>query len=165
MELKALSHTDFDVMCYEKSINDDTVENFTNDAFISIICTEECRKYYLEDDTSHWFKNHHNNVLNLEFDDLTEDFVYKGHLFKAMNEEQADKCVEFIENNIGKNIFVHCTAGISRSGALVSFIHDFYNENNCYDRFKNDNSQIRPNNHVLTLLKRAYYKKHDMFIE
>ena len=45
-------------------------------AFISIIGTEECRKYYLEEDTNHWFSNcTEDNVLNLEFDDVNEEEV------------------------------------------------------------------------------------------
>ena len=73
-------------------IIDDNIENIKDTAYISIICTEECRKYYLEDDTAHWFVKEHPNVLNLDFDDIVEDRMYKGHLFKAMSEEQAEKC-------------------------------------------------------------------------
>lgn len=167
MIIRAFSHENFDVMCLKRNLNDDNIENINNTAYISIICTEECRKYYLEDETAHWFKNEHPNVLNLDFDDITEDRMYKGHLFKAMSEEQADKCIEFIENNMGKNFDIHCTAGISRSGAICQFIFDFYNKDNVYPKsdFEYFNRHIRPNNHVLTLLKRAYYKKHGLFVD
>ena len=79
-------------------------------------------------------KKNHINVLNLEFDDVTEDTEFNGHLLKAMTEEQAQKCVDFIENNIGKHIYIHCRAGISRSGAIAKFIVEFYNENNIRKR-------------------------------
>lgn len=167
MIIRVFSHENFDVMCLKNNLNDDTVEINKNTAYISIICTEECRKYYLEDDTGHWFKKEHSNVLNLDFDDITEDRMYKGHLFKAMNEEQGDKCIEFIENNKNKNFEIHCTAGISRSGAVAQFIFEFYNQDKVYSEsdFEYFNRHIRPNNHVLTLLKRAYYKKYGLFVD
>ena len=166
--IRILSHEDFDVICYKMNVYDYNVNDFNDTyAFISIIGTEECRKYYLEDETGHWFKEEHPNVLNLEFDDVTEDLNWKGHLFKAMSEEQADKCVDFIEKNKGKIFYIHCKAGISRSGAVGKFIFDFFNENGCYDEndFEYFNRHIRPNNHVLTLLKRSFYKKNDMFTD
>lgn len=167
MIIRAFSHENFDIMCLNKGLNDDNIENIKDTAYISIICTEECRKYYLEDDTAHWFVKEHPNVLNLDFDDIVEDRMYKGHLFKAMSEEQAEKCVDFIEKNKGKHFEVHCTAGISRSGAVCQFIFDFFNENKCYSEedFNYFNRHINPNNHVLTLLKRAFYKKNGLFVE
>ena len=167
MRIIAYPHEQFDAKCYSLDLYDYNVENDENHAFISIIGTEECRKYYFEDDETHWFKKNHTNVLNLEFDDVTEDTEYKGHLLKSMTEEQAQKCVDFIENNIGKHIYIHCRAGISRSGAIAKFIIDFYNGNNIYNvsDFEFYNRHINPNNHVLTLLKRVYYKKHGLFDE
>lgn len=168
MIIKTLSHELFDTNCYKLGVYDDNVNGLINTtAFISIIGTKECRKYYLEDGTGHWFKKNHPNVLNLEFDDVTEDIVWNGHNFLAMNEEQAKQCVEFIENNKGKNFYIHCRAGISRSGAVSQFIYDFYNQDNIYDEenFKRFNSHIRPNNHVLRLLKRAFYEKNNLFVD
>ena len=165
--IRTFSHSDFDTMCYKKQITDDNVENIDDCAFISIIGTKECRRFYLEDETGHWFKEKHNNVLNLEFDDVTEDLIWKGHLFKAMSEEQAEESINFMELNKNKNIFIHCKAGISRSGAFSMVFFDFYNKDNIYPKsdFEYFNRHIRPNNHVLTLLKRAYYKKHGLFVD
>lgn len=167
MIIRTLSHEDFDIMCYKSNLNDDNVESNTDKAFISIIGTKECRKYYLEDETGHWFKKEHPNVLNLEFDDVTQDLNWNGHLFEAMTEEQAEKCIDFIENNIGKTFYVHCKAGISRSGAISQFILDFFNRDKIYnqDDFNFFNRHIRPNNFVLTLLKRTYYKRHGLFVD
>ena len=172
MKIKVLSHENFDAICYKHGLDDDTLDEMVSQenylyAFISIIGTPECRKYYLEDETSHWFKREHLNVLNLEFDDVTEDLNWKGHLFKAMTEKQADQCIEFLEKNKGKIFYIHCKAGISRSGAFGRFIFDFYNQDKVYkeEEFEKDNSHIRPNNHVLRLLKRAFYKKHGLFVD
>lgn len=168
MQIRTYSHSDFDVMCYKRGLDDNNVDNIKDtEAFISIICTPQCRKYYLEDDTDHWFKKEHPNVLNLEFDDVTEDVEWHGHTFLAMTEVQAKKCIDFIEQNEGKNFNIHCTAGISRSGAFSRFIFDFYNENNTYNEsdFEYFNRHIRPNNHILTLLKRTFYEKNGLFTD
>lgn len=167
MKIRTLSHNDFDCLCYQRDIYDDNVETRKDDAFISIIGTEECRKYYLEDDDDHWFKKDHDNVLNLEFDDITEDITWKGHKFLAITEKQADKIIDFISKNKGKNFYVHCKAGISRSGAVSTFIYSFFNDNGIYDKhdFEKYNSHIRPNNYVLTLLKRKFYERNGMFVD
>ena len=84
-----------------------------------------------------------------------------------MTEKQADQCIEFLEKNKGKIFYIHCKAGISRSGAFGRFIFDFYNQDKVYkeEEFEKDNSHIRPNSHVLRLLKRAFYKKHELFVD
>lgn len=45
-----------------------------NSAFISICCLPEIKKGYLEavkkETDEHWFKENHENVLNVEFDDI-----------------------------------------------------------------------------------------------
>jgi predicted protein tyrosine phosphatase len=69
-----------------------------------------------------------------------------------MSKEQAKECYEFIKRNQRiKNWFIHCTAGISRSGAIAQFINDYL----CGDieEFKQNNLCISPNTHVSMLLK------------
>ena len=168
MELKVLvySHCEFDQLCYVNKWDDDNVEDLNSKAFISIIGTNECQKYYLEEEEYHWFKQNHNNVLNLEFDDIEEDINYNGHIFKSMNEKDAEKIVNFIENNIGKTFYIHCRAGRSRSQAIFKYIvtmyYKIYDEETCG---RKDNPCFSPNMHVLRLLKRAYYNKYGIFIE
>lgn len=157
----AYSHQDFDLYCEANGWNDDNVEELTDKAFISIISSEECQKYYLEEDEVHWFKREHPNVINLEFDDITEDIVKDGHKFSAMTEEQAKKIFDFIENNLGKNFSIHCRAGISRSGAVCSFILHMYDD--IYIQHFSEMCRMRPNNHVFALLKRCYYEKYGLF--
>lgn len=95
-------------------------------AIISIIGTKECRDYYSEEESSHYFKTRNNQILNLEFDDITEDVMWEGHLFKAMTKEQAREAVSFIKKNLGKDFYIHCKAGKSRSQAFVRFILDSF---------------------------------------
>jgi predicted protein tyrosine phosphatase len=148
------------VLVVPKTKFKETVEKYGNSnvAYISIEATEECRKYYLEEEKED-FDNEHilnssDNVLNLEFDDITSDHIYKGHLFKAISEKQAEEIVEFIERNLGKMFIVHCKAGRSRSQAVGRFIVDFYD----YD--EEEPLLSTPNITVLGELKRAYYKIH-----
>jgi predicted protein tyrosine phosphatase len=58
-----------------------------------------------------------------------------------------------------KQIFiVHCGAGISRSGAVATFINDLYG--NSYKEFFNDNRHIQPNFTILRRLRQEYNKKY-----
>lgn len=159
------SHNDFDEICESNGWNDDNIESIDNLAVISIIGTLECRKYWLEDETDHWFKTNHENVLNIEFDDVDEDIVYEGHLFKVISDKDARKIVDFIDDNIGKTFFIHCRAGKSRSQAIFRFMADFYPSiytNWCGRR---ENPCKSPNIAVVASLKRAFYEKNGLFVD
>ncbi len=173
------SHIDFDRECASMDLTDENVESKEDYAFISIIGTKQVREEYLgEFDTEHYFKENHPNVLNLEFDDVGEDFDFsfkpmalngeKGKEriihFKTISEEQAEQCVDFIEKNIGKKFLIHCRAGRSRSQSFFRVISDFYEEyNNCKGNL--DNPCVTPNQEVIRKLKRAYYKRNNIYIE
>lgn len=166
------SHIDFDRFCKSLHLNDDNIETNQDYAFISIIGTPQVIDEYLgEYGTKHYFNANHNNVLNLDFDDVSKDrdFEYqtlngetKVIRVKAMSEEQAEQCLEFIENNIGKTFIIHCRAGVSRSQAFFRFITDFYEEyKDCEGNI--ENPCIAPNKDVVIKLKRAWYQKHGIF--
>ena len=126
-KITVVSQCVFDEMMAKRNLDDSNVDEIKDEAFISIIGTKECLEHYLhEPDTVHWFKDGHDNVLNLDFDDIAEDIVHDGHTYKAMSNEQAEKAVEFIERNIGKDFTIHCRAGMSRSQGVGCFIHDMY---------------------------------------
>ena len=127
--IKVLPQGVFDQEMEDRMLDDTNVECVTDEAFISIIGTEECLVHYLDEPyTEHWFKVDHPNVLNLEFDDVDHDIEYKGHVFKGISEEQAERTVAFIEANLGKNFTIHCRAGKSRSQAVGKFIFSQYKE-------------------------------------
>lgn len=157
-KIYVLPQVEFDELCKKECWIDDTADKLQDKAFISIIGTQECRTYYLEEpNVSHWFKKNHSNVLNLDFDDLSEDIVWKGHTFKAMTENQAHKMFQFIEVNKGKDFYIHCRAGISRSRAVGMFIANFYN-----DIYK-DSDDVKTsifNHQVYRLLTNEHYKKY-----
>ena len=173
MNVIVFNHIDFDNFCAQQSLNDNNVEN-NNYAFISIIGTQEIIEDYLgEYDTKHHFNENHSNVLNLEFDDVSEDREFEYETLdgknkvlhaKAISEGQAKECVDFIENNVGKTFIIHCRAGRSRSQAFFRFITDFYEEYNDCEGNK-DNPCHSPNIDVLAKLKRAFYTKHGIYKE
>ena len=160
-----LPHSRFDNICESNVWNDNNVESLKDKAFISIICTDDVRKYYLEEDedeTSHWFKENHDNVLNVEFDDCEEiislDNKYDKFAY-PITQEQANDIYKFILDNMGKDFYIHCRAGISRSGAVGRFIYDLdkaMNDNKSNYEFEQIN-YVRPNITVKQKLMRAYY--------
>ena len=91
------------------------------------------------------------NLLILYFDDVDEGFPH------AMTPEQAKQIVDFVRIEDDRPIIVHCTAGISRSGAVGEVLNWYFN------RYLKDNPpvyrlneimnrDIVPNNHVRRLL-------------
>ena len=71
----------------------------------------------------------------------------------VFNEQQARELNTFIKENKDKEIcYVHCSAGISRSGAIATHIFDLYGES--FDEFKHMNPQIQPNIDILTKLRK-----------
>lgn len=101
------------------------------------------------------------NVLKLNFDDVTEVDKNESDANQLLffNEDIANQIVNFI-NSINKEriLFVHCDAGISRSGAVGYVLNEYLNkylENNEEDDryFKIENPGIAPNSLVVQILK------------
>ena len=83
------------------------------------------------------------NVLNVEFKD--DD---------SLSLETALRICKFIQDNIGKNFYIHCSAGKSRSQGVVRYMLDAYPEVKWETR--TDNPCITPNYHVVVQLKRGW---------
>lgn len=107
------------------------------------------------------------NVLYMQFDDVTkeeaESYNSKHYEFKLtpISENQAKQIVDFIleTHKQGKDLFVHCTAGISRSGAVGLFANQYINrfiDKNEDDFHCNEiygfNKNIMPNPTVSSIL-------------
>lgn len=168
VKIVVFSHYMFDEKMREWGLNNQNVSDIKDTAFISIIGTKECLEYYLEEgDTKHYFNDKQENVLNLDFDDIDNDIIYEGHLFKTMTMEQAEKSIDFIEDmiNSGRTTFcIHCRAGMSRSRAFAEFIYQYCLEHNIDVEYEERNQYTTVLNHgVLSRLKHAYWKKHKMF--
>lgn len=151
----------------ESGVDDTNVEKISNCGFIEIIGSEECLKYYLKEDTKHYFKIPHNNVMLLEFDDLEKDLEYDGHIFKAMTMVQAENLVNFVEESINNgidNFKICCRAGISRSRAVSEFIARIAEERGIEVDYPERGKYANIlNAGVLNKLSRVYYKKHKMY--
>lgn len=150
-------------------LTSENVEQHRDMAFISIIGTEECLKYYLDEaDTVHYF-NDAENVCNLEFDDITHDTVYHGHHFYAMSESQAVKTFNFIENIINNDVQnitfnIHCRAGYSRSRAVAEFIYRYCLDNDIDVEYTERNEYYDYiNRDVLMKLNNVYYNKYNIY--
>ena len=131
----------------ENNITNDNATSFNDIMFISILNSE---------DNSGHFKYNQSNVLVLFFDDIITDLNwdndpnYLGPI--AFTEEQGKQLLEFIDLNKNKEqCIVHCSAGISRSGAVGTFINDYLGLD--YKIFRQTNPQVQPNPLVLRTLK------------
>lgn len=151
-----------DVIVVSKAKFRETVEKFgigPGVAYISIEATPECARYWLESEKGDGDNEHYlpdlPNVCNVNFDDLTRDIVWKGHQFKAINEEQATRILDFIEDHLGCQLIIHCKAGQSRSQGVRRFILDMYPND-----YSGEITGTTPNIEVLSKLKQAYFKKH-----
>ena len=138
----------FDALMADMKWNDSTIDLIDDTAIISICNTDGS--------TKHWFKENHDNVLNLDFDD--NEHPTPGANIISMSEEQAKQIVDFYEKNINANCFiVHCEAGISRSAAVATCFIDFLRmhgmNNNCT---LHKNSFYCPNSHVERLIHREF---------
>jgi predicted protein tyrosine phosphatase len=155
------------VYCYSKREFDDlcmssgwTGNNVPKDkAFISICSTNDVKSTILREPEPHYFQFNTDNILNLDFDDISTPFEFLDEsgirIAEGISMAQALKIVRFISNNIpSRDIIVHCRAGQSRSQAVVSYILWMYGRKYNIE-FRPDNPPITPNQFVLGMLKKA----------
>lgn len=104
------------------------------------------------------------NAIHFYFDDVEDESIeFESTLLRTtrlFSEDQAKEIIQFLENNLGKDILiVHCTMGKCRSGAVGDFANDFYALD--YQTFKKNNPRVQPNTHVKKTLNNVY--KQDEF--
>ena len=97
------------------------------------------------------------NVLVLRFDDVEDStpFIFQGTRF--MSEADAEAIAAFVESPDPRPIVVHCTAGISRSGAIGGCLNEYFNKKLALDEAAHQafwiaHPHINPNLHVIKLL-------------
>ena len=141
MLIKVYSKKEFKNILSSNNITSSNVETLKDIFFISILNTNEIP----------YFKDNLENVLVLQFDDLT----YKIDNLKLFDRYQAKRIIDFVEKHKDKKkLFVSCNAGIARSGAVGVFINDILKQD--YFEFKNLNKNILPNYYVYDVLKKVY---------
>lgn len=133
-----------------------------NIAIISIISSKDIK----EKDEIH-LCNEASNVLNLDFDDASpvsylneidatsETYeMQDGKVLQFFTPDMANKVLEFIKKNKGRDFYVHCNAGISRSQAIVRFMLN----NIRYNGWETNpnNPCMYPNGFVYQKLMEAY---------
>ena len=103
------------------------------------------------------------NLLILYFDDVDEGFS------NAMTPEQARAIVDFVRHEDNRPIIVHCTAGISRSGAVGEVLNWYFNrfeaDDSDYRKFEIMHPDIIPNAHVRRLLLAELQRNHEKLRE
>lgn len=144
MEVFIKSKAEFDGIMKRKGITNDNVESYKATFLISINNT-------FGTDEVPYFENKE-NVMVLFFDDVEQDVETHEGTAKAFTESQALELFSFIKKHKNKeSCIVHCAAGISRSGAVGTFINDYFGED--WIEFKKQNPFICPNGLVLRMLK------------
>lgn len=117
------------------------------------------------------------SVIRLRFDDIAgatmkdaepgrkwTDAEWKRYEnVRGMSADDASRLFEFIDTNIGKNIMVHCSAGVSRSQGVVRFVLDCYPDVYGEERTNSKNPCLTPNMYVTAMLKRKFYERYPMF--
>lgn len=150
MEVFVLNKEAFNRLMLNSNIDNENVEGINDHFFISINDSSINKTYF----------ENKRNVKVLFFDDVEEDIVHSKGTAKAFTEEQAEELFDFIQKNKDKKIcYVHCSAGISRSGAVGTFVNDYYGGD--YYQFKKRHPHIHPNGLVLALLKREERKYYE----
>ena len=87
-------------------------------------------------------------VLRLKFQDY-EDTRKHPAMAVLFHPRQADQLADFLTKHRGKNVVVHCAAGISRSGAVAEVVMEAFPE------YEDRGGHRFPNGLVKRLLKRA----------
>jgi predicted protein tyrosine phosphatase len=145
----AWSKPQFNETMGELAINDKNVEEVLQG--VAIISINDTHGQWSQS----WFDQDHPNVIRLWFDDVEQDTdkfsPTNREKVKAFTVEDARSIRDFIKKNKKKEVFlVHCSAGISRSGAVAQFICDFFRADRT--EFLRNNPHILPNGRVARML-------------
>lgn len=135
---------------FEQAI--DGIEKSSKDVFyLSINNPDDEDKTPIREDSdtfkSMWFYDIDEDIYN-----EVKDFTYK-----TISDEQLDELYDFImKNKDKKNFVVHCTAGVSRSGAVGEFVNDLFGIP--YAEFRKQNPNIIPNTYIKKKLNEKCYQ-------
>lgn len=143
----------FDEILGRIGINNENVGELKNQAFISILNSDA--------ENSSYFDHDRENVIRLVFDDSTDQEMERRAKqglpdLTLFTREQAKQIIDFSDKNRNVDtMWVHCSAGRSRSGAVGTFINDIFGKET-FPEFLQSNPTVSPNYFVLALLRRVY---------
>lgn len=94
------------------------------------------------------------NFLQVKMWDIETDITdNNGVSYEKPSDIELIKIVNFVNKHKDKSVFmVHCSAGISRSGAVATFIRDKFINEIDKEKFYLENKYIQPNLYVLKRL-------------
>lgn len=127
-------------------------------AYISIGETQDCIEYNKYDEYGHYLENS-DNVLNIDFDDISEDIEVENYHFKTITDEQAKQIYDFILNHSDYHIICHCRAGKSRSQGVIRAVFDMFPNRYAECYINKINPCATPNYEVVAKIKRYSYGK------
>ncbi len=106
------------------------------------------------------------NILKLEFDDVTEKDMETGKdkyiFFDYSHARKIHSLIKGIQADSKMPFYVHCDAGVSRSGAVGMVLNEYFNKflavnRLYYEAFQMNNSHIMPNPLVTRILKNEIF--------
>jgi predicted protein tyrosine phosphatase len=88
-------------------------------------------------------------ILKLIFSDIKPSYNHEDEIL--FNKDHARQIISFV-NNLKEidTLVIHCHAGVSRSGAVGVFLAKYLNVD--FEKFKEENKNISPNEYILDLL-------------
>lgn len=142
-----------------------SINSYSGCPYINELTSMGCKLTERDLEPSPIPEKYHNQALILHFDDACpSEIKASGIEWKLFSEEQAKLIKAFAEQAFkdNKRLIIHCTAGISRSGAVGSALNDYFN------KYLEDNKddfewfwtcgcerQILPNPHVSKILRKV----------
>ena len=73
------------------------------------------------DQALYYYLKQHNSLI-LKIDDVEKTEIYNGSTITAPSISHAEKITAFIDANQDKALYVSCTAGVSRTGAVIHYL-------------------------------------------
>ena len=144
------------LFCFSRKEFIDMLPLPKNTAAISIIETQQCQDYYKRKEPHPLKPVDGIPVFFAVFDDINTDTVsYDGYTFTGLLEDQAKELALFIDDQVklGRDIYVHCRAGKSRSQGVIDYIRTVYQGIDW--ELRKDNPCLTPNVQVKSALMRC----------
>ena len=182
VQIHTLSVADFKHTMRNNDLYDSTIESMPELAVISIgnsFDDFDPDDIFSNGPSSRWFARRHRNVLNMTFDDIAspEKWQFLSQFgnsrssddtsgnasaekdYVLFDRNMARKIADFVDDNHEASTWiVHCSAGISRSGAVSRWLKDWLKFKYGIDAVNVDGKYALPNSYVLSELNRMFFQ-------